>query len=75
MYLPFKTDVHFQSGLEMMACDACNILNLTVLVETTYIIRLVQFLGAFAEFRKSTIRFVMCVCPHAATRPPLDGFL
>ena len=40
------------------------------------------FLGAFAKFRKATIRFVMFVCPsvhpsvrpHGTTRLPLGGF-
>jgi hypothetical protein len=38
----------------------------------------VKFIGAFAIFRKATIRFVMSVrppvCPHGTTRLPLDGF-
>jgi hypothetical protein len=37
----------------------------------------VQFLGAFAEFRKVNISVVMSVrlslCPHGTTRLPLDG--
>jgi hypothetical protein len=33
-----------------------------------------SLLGAFAKLRKSTISFVLSVCPHGATRLPLDGF-
>jgi len=33
-----------------------------------------SFLGSFSEMRKATISFVMSVCPHGTTRPPLDGF-
>jgi hypothetical protein len=39
---------------------------------------LLQFLGAFAKFRKATISVVMSVClsvpRHGTTRLPLDGF-
>jgi hypothetical protein len=38
----------------------------------------VQFLGAFAKFRKATISFVMSVCPsvrpHGTTRLPQGSF-
>ena len=31
-------------------------------------------LGAFVKLRKATISLVMTVCPHGASRLPLDGF-
>jgi len=33
-----------------------------------------EFLGAFAKFRKATIRFVVSVRPHETTRSPMDRF-
>jgi len=34
----------------------------------------VTFLGAFANLRKTTVNFVVYVCPHGTTRFPLVGF-
>jgi hypothetical protein len=42
-----------------------------------YNARVPLLLGAFAEVRKTTVSFVMCVrqsfCPHGTTRLPRDG--
>jgi len=42
--------------------------------ELVHIIAVTIVLGAFAKFRKATIRCVMSVRPHGATRLPLERF-
>jgi hypothetical protein len=41
---------------------------------TSFILRPVQFVGAFVALRKATITFVMSVRLHVTTRLPLDEF-
>jgi len=32
------------------------------------------FLGTFQKLRKTTINFIMSVCPHGTSQLPMDGF-